>query len=54
MAECMNGLLAKAKFNLRPKEEIQMYLKEDLLQLFLTVLKEKVDVSKIWSAKRSH
>lgn len=27
MAEHINGLLAKEKFNLRPKEEIQMYLK---------------------------
>lgn len=27
MAEHINGLLAKEKFNLRPQEEIQMYLK---------------------------
>lgn len=31
MAEHMNGLLAKEKFNLKPKEEIQMYLKRGFI-----------------------
>lgn len=31
MAELIGGLLAKEKFNLRPKEEIQMYLKSGFI-----------------------
>lgn len=54
MAEYINGLLAKEKFNLRPKEEIQMHLKSGFIAAISYSTQEKVDVSKIRSAKRSH
>lgn len=45
MAEHIAGLLAKEKFILRPKEEIQIYLKVDLLQLLLTATHRKSRMS---------